>query len=343
MLSGKLISIDIGSRYIHLAECTCKAVTVTVDRTVLVDAPVGAYGDGKIEEKDILKDVLHKALKENGIKNKEVVFTIQSSAVITRDATLPAMKAPELENAVKFEMEQYLPSIINGYYIEFKVLQEVTEGDVKKYRIRAAAIPADMADSYYQLARELKLNPIALDIHSNSISKLFSAGDEAVAVVDFGFSSTSINIISKGVLEFSRHIATGSRDLDMVIASRFDLPLDEAEQKKIKDVRLDQLAINPDSPEQADNQIYSIENALMSEIQKVFQFYTNRNRENRISAVYICGGGSNLNGLTEFMKTQLSIENVTQVKSTNKVVFNKNENGSTLEFFLNAVGALIRL
>jgi Tfp pilus assembly PilM family ATPase len=48
-----------------------------------------------------------------------------------------------------------------------------------------------------------------------------------------------INIISNGIIEFSRPVSYGSRDLDTAIAGYFDIPADKAEQKKIQELKID--------------------------------------------------------------------------------------------------------
>ena len=152
MTGQKLVSIDVGGKYIHIVEGISKTSGLEITRAVLVNTPVGSYADGRLKDVNIIKEAIKSACLKNKIKTNKVVFSTQSTAVITRDLVLPVMKAEELENAVKYEMEQYLPSTQEGYIIEFKINSGFTEDNVKKYKIRTAAMPSGIADTYYKLA-----------------------------------------------------------------------------------------------------------------------------------------------------------------------------------------------
>ncbi len=352
MAGKRIVSIDFGTRYIHITEGSYKNGTILVNKAYLLDAPTGMYADGKIEDKKSLSDLLHHSLKIQDVKASNVVFTIQCGAVISRDITLPIMKTEDLKSAVVFEMEQYLPALVNGYSLEFCVTNEVVENNTRKYRIRVAAMPEDIVVDYHELAKDLKLKPNALDIHSNAISKLFPDNaivngepikNKNIALIDYGYKNISISIISNGALDFTRVIGVGGRDLDMVVSSNFDISLEEAELKKMCDIELDQLSKDPNSPELFESHYFDVATQQISEIQKVLQYYANRSRNAAIDKIYLYGGGSNMKGLPAFMKTQLNIQDIAQVKRLANVEFQRNEDGTHLEFCLNAIGAMVRL
>jgi type IV pilus assembly protein PilM len=241
----KFLSMDIGSRYIHIVEGFGNKAATEIKTAYLVDTPLDAVDNGKIVDEPALTQVLRTALSQQRPSTKKAILTIQSTQVISRDFSIPVLKnSSELSNAVSFEMEQYLPSTADDYLIEYYIVEEFEEEGVKYYKIRAAAMPKEIADGYYRLVKGLKLTPVALDIHSNAITKLFSNDvvingreyprDKSYALIDIGCKFTALNIISGGKLEISRIISIGGRDIDTAIAPYFNLPLEKTEQKRCK-------------------------------------------------------------------------------------------------------------
>lgn len=347
MSGQKMVSIDIGGKYIHIVEGSARSGAVDIFKAVLVNTPVGSYADGRMEDINTIREAIRSALAENKIKTKRVVFTLQSNAVIIRDIIMPAMKAEGLESSIKFEMEQYLPSTQDSFNIEYKINSAFNEDNVNKYKLRTAAMPSQMVDMYYKLALGLKLVPEALDIHSNSISKLFSTdftvngetftADKTYAFVDMGSRTTTVNIITNGKLELSRILAFGGREIDTAIAPQYNLPLEKAEQKKME-IKLDNhYSSNENNKEDAVR--YAVMQQV-AEMQRLFSFHTTRGGGGNIQKIFVYGGGSGLKGLADFIKSIVSIDAIKIEVLGNIKTKSLIEPG--IDHFVNAAAALIR-
>lgn len=346
----KTVAIDVGNKNIHIIEGRCTGNFIEVEKAVLVTTPPGSFADGKIDDRNLLKESLQTALLDNKVDAKKAVVTIHSSSIITREFILPEATPDQLKNIVKYEIEQYLPIVSREYNIEYKVVEELIDDNIKKVRVQVAAMPRDIVVGYYNFLKSLNLKPLALDIHSNSISKLFArkliinnenySWDSTSAVIDVGSHSFNINIISNGRIQYSRSISSGGRELDKAIATNFNLSLERAEQKKINQVYL-----KPDEePSSSDlnHLIKSILDQWIGEVQKVFQYYSTRCKESKIDSIYLHGGGSNLKGLSEYTEGILNIPTV----KVNDISFIRPGEGLSefsKEYFLNAAGAMIRL
>mgnify|MGYP000932170459 CR=1 FL=1 len=98
---------------------------------------------------------------------------------------LPVAERKQLDNMVKYEIEQYLPIVANVYVIEYSVAGEVIEDGVSKYRVQVAAMPQNMVENFANLLSECGLKTVALDLHFNAVAKLFfqkvSIEDKTVA------------------------------------------------------------------------------------------------------------------------------------------------------------------
>ena len=352
-MGGKVVAIDIGSKNIHMAEGMYKAGVLEIDRLAEFPTPTNSFIEGRIEDRDAMKEAIRAGLTQNKIRAGNVILAVQGTSVITRELVLPEVKNQQLPGMIKYEMEQFIPDAISGYAMESRVLAAVTEDGVKKLRIRAAAMPKDIAEGYYSLIRELKLRPVALDIHLNAVSKLFKgnlqinsetfSSERTVALIDFGHRNTVINILSGGILEFSRTVSYGSRDLDAALAGYYDIPAEKAEQKKIRELQISGADAHADGMEESNAPVRPVLQQWTQELQKVLQYYASRNPENKPESIYLYGGGSRLNGLAGYLGNLPGIRSVSRISSIGHI--RQRNAGGTPDIgnYLNALGAMIRL
>lgn len=345
-----VISIDIGSKNIHLVEGSYQKGFVEIEKAVSVPAPPNSVVDGRIENIPSMKQFVRSVLAQNKLKSKQAFLTVHGMSIVIREITLPAVNPLNLMSAVRFEMEQYLPVSVSEYVIDHKVIEQFTEDNIKKFRVRVAAIPRDMVESYYAFLKGIGMKPLIMDIQSNSVSKLFSPGvsingevlaaEGTVVLIDVGHKFTGVNIISKGKLDLTRVIAIGGKDIDQVLAKQLGLPVEKAEQKKVWDLSIG-ADIPGTTPEGRNDPVKSFIDQWLSEIQKVIQYYTSKNNGSRQGMAYIYGGGANLKGLPGYMEQFLNLR-VRKLENISSIKFNGKTGEPGLEYFLNAAGTMIR-
>lgn len=350
-MDHNVLSIDIGSDNIKMVTGRQQGPNLLISSVHMFPTPQHSFQDGRITDMDAIKNEIGKAISSNNIKAKKVIFTIDSTSIIRRELELPVVKPEEMDSMVRFEIEQYLPIIMSEYVIEYKVQEEFTDENIKKARILVAALPSSIAEDFLQLVKELKLSPHALDINSNSISKLFATKnmingegyglDKTVAFIDFGYSSINLNIISKGITKFSRLITNGGNDIDVNIANSFNLDVRQAENKKMAECNLQQGQEGNVSSSMINDMIRMTVDSWVQDIQRLFQYYTSRGNLNRIDEIYIYGGSSNLKGLVGYLNSSLNIP-AFKISSINNIKLGKLANTVELEYYLNAIGAIIR-
>lgn len=352
MFNQKLLSIDIGSKNIKLVQGNQKGNNVTVDKVALVETPKNSFQDGSITNIEGLKEVLSQVIKNQNIKSKKVVFSTKSTSVITRIIEVPLAKPKEMDAIIKFEMEQYLPINFEDYILKYRKLGEIEGAEGKKCRVSVAVFPKEMAKGYLDLAKELNLTPYALDLTSNCINKLFNMDTiinsenyslkETVVVIDLGYDYLEINIISNGILEFTRIISGGGSYLDANIGSQLYVDDKEAELKKIELGNLrGEAHIENLEEEMINNSIRIVVDRWIREIDRLVDYFRNTNKEKTISSIYLYGRSSNLKGLATYMGNVLNMK-VVKIQSMSNILV-KSRVEIEKESYLNAIGGIIRL
>ncbi|WP_187296301.1 type IV pilus assembly protein PilM [Tepidibacter mesophilus] len=351
MFNNKVLSIDIGSKNIKIVVGKQSKNTVLVEKAVMIETPPNSYKDGNILNIEKLKSVITEYIQSQNIKTKKTIFTVQSTLIINREITLPvAKKEEEMDTMVRFEIEQYLPIMFDEYVIEYKILETFIEEGIKKGRIIVAALPKTIAEDCLKFIKELNLTPVALDMNSNAISKLCeseviindenSSLDKTVAVIDIGHNHINLNMISNGIVEFSRIIPVGSNEIDINIANMLNLSLEEAEKRKIENSNLNNNN-SLISLEMLNDVVKDSVNNWIQEIRRLFRYYENTKRDNRIEEIYLYGGGSQTKGLEDYFKKELNIE-VAKIEKMSNIKLGKEEQDIKLSQYLNCIGSIIR-
>ena len=399
LLEKKVLVIDIGSSNIKIVEGTRSGKNIKVVKAISIPTPRNSFDDGHINNIIALKEKISDALQINKINTKAVIFTTESSAIITRIITVPMIKnLKEMESMIQLQMQQYLPIKFEDYIFQFILLEVLKEeqknqsGEPKigleekskakiekkklnlninldlnlklnknmfkkkeegpsKARVRIAVVPKEMAEGYLDLAKELKLTPLGLDLNFNAVTKLFVKEikignevydkEETAVVVDIGQQSINVDIISRGICEFTKILNSGGINIDMNISQQLGIDILEAEKRKIMVGNLSVENFETEEDQMVNRVIKLVVDEWMREISKILQYYRNSNDGAKFSALYIHGGSSKLAGMEEYITKSLDMP-ITSIKVIKDINLLDNISNIETEYYLNALGAIIK-
>lgn len=394
LLERKVLVIDIGSSNIKIVEGARSGKNIKVFKVISVPTPRNSFDDGHINNIIALKEKISETLEINKINAKSVIFTTESSVIITRIITVPMIKnLKEMESMIQLQMQQYLPIKFEDYILQFILLETLKEDqkseseeqkielqekmEKKKFnlnlnvnlkfdktmfkkkeeeastaRVRIAVFPKDMLEGYLDLAKELKLIPLGLDLNFNAVTKLFSkeikihnevcGKEETIVVVDIGQQSINVNVISQGICEFTKILNSGGINIDMNISEQLGIDIFEAEKRKIQLGNLYAESFQKEDEELVNRVIRLVVDEWMRELSKVIQYYRNSNNGVKIDRLYIHGGSSKLNGMEEYIKRSLDMP-ITSIKVIKNINLLDSVNSIETEYYLNALGAIIKV
>jgi len=347
--SVKLVGIDIGSSYIKVVEGRVKGGKIHIFKMDKLPAPKDVLRDGIIEQVDASSMALKSYLKGHGIKTKNLSFVSSSSTIISRELMVPYVeKQEELKHLVEYEIQQFLCINLNNYEVQYMKIEDVVVDNVEKQKILAIIYPKDIIASYKDLTTRMLLNPYALDLTNNSVKKVANLAkffnsdlidkEGTNVFLDLGANTINISIVNRGKLDFIRTLPVGGNDIDRFIANNKDIPMEAAEQIKIEQVEIGR---KRETNEVTDG-VIRIVDEWIDDLNRIIQFYANKSNGKEISHIYLYGGMSKLKGLDDHMESRLRIE-TSNVLTVDNVEFDKGLKTSTVEEYINAIGALIRL
>lgn len=351
LISNPVVSLDIGSHSIKLVEGKYKGNSFNIRRALTLPTPTEAIRDGRLLNIQGIKEAISAVIKEEDIKARDLVFTIESTAVITREILLPASKPQEIASMLEFELEQYLPVALEQYSIQKKRIEEFEENGVRKSNILVAALPKEIVNEYLSLCQQLSMTPMAMDLNANSIYKLLQLkgffndmGDfsnKTIAIIDIGHSFSNIVIVKYGVLKLNRLMPFGGKEIEFNIANSFNLTLEEAEDKKksIRSLR-DNLPEDNSTAGMLINILKENVDNWIRDIDRLFKYYLSRESGNKIDAIYLYGGSSRISGLAAYLRQEFQMPAYLLKDKIDAKYLNSLK--GDVEDFLNPLGAIIR-
>ncbi|MFT8351866.1 type IV pilus assembly protein PilM [Clostridium saccharoperbutylacetonicum] len=340
----KVIAFDMGSSTIKIVEGLYYKNSLTIDKYIKIPTPKDAIVDGEIKKEVELHKKLIQVLKENGIKTKDAICTTNSSLIINREIMIPKVEEEEMETVVRYEIQQYLPINLEDYILQGTTLEELEVDGVKKLNVRVIAYPEKVARGYYNLLLKLELKPYALDVNYNAVNKFINLigitkeyennTNEAVAFIDLGASTIDVNIYKNNQLDFTRIIKDCGKEIDEMLRKSNGLQSNEVEKFKNSNIDLSE------EFEPVNIRTRAIVDEWIEKIEKIIQFYKNRNKGNEINNIIIFGGSSKIKGMEKYMTDRLGI--MTEIKGISKIAFKSNDDGKPIDDYINAIGSVIR-
>ncbi len=113
-----LIGLDIGS--------TCvKAVELTQAGNEIV---ITGYGQSEILSEGSRSDAILDVLNSNGFRTRRVVTAVSGKSVIVRYLTMVQMSPDDLQNAIRFEADKYIPFDVDEVVLDCQRLEDSAGG-----------------------------------------------------------------------------------------------------------------------------------------------------------------------------------------------------------------------
>lgn len=350
----KLVSIEIGSKYIKLIEAKKKRDSIHVNSAVKIEAPKETSSNGELHNLPNIAAVLKNTLSKRHISTKNISFTGISNNVISREITIldsDEISLKERQMLVENEIKQYLLINLEDYKIQFTDAGRFEEDGVKKMKVLVIAYPNKLIENYLTIIEGLgsKYKPCSLDVTNNSLQKVFKHintingkeidKEKVYLFIDMGAESFNTSIINNRKLEFMRLLSGGGSEIDKQIAFKIGMTIEDAESEKIEKCNLmaDELVgVEKD----VNKAIRDVVNGWIDEIERIIQFYNNKEQK-RIEKIYLYGGGSRLRGVSEFIQERLNIE-TEKIKSFDGVQLDKRVNIHSIDQFISTLGTVIR-
>jgi len=270
---------------------------------------------GEIKDEKKLAEVIKESLKKvkgEKLRTKYVVASLPEEKAFLQVITLPKMAEEDLKSAVIYEAENYIPLPIDQVYLDSHIVPPVYN-HLDHFDVLIAALPKKTIDPYLSCLKLAGLKPKTLEIESLSIARALIKGEfttSPVLLIDIGATRASFIIFSGYSLRFTSSIPVSSGSFTEIISKVLGVGLAEAEKLKLEYG----LQFKKREGKEIFDALIPALTDLVQQIKRCLIYYqTHAAHEHLppdgkgVSKIFLCGGGANLKGLTDFLTLQLKI------------------------------------
>ncbi|MED5584955.1 MAG: type IV pilus assembly protein PilM [Verrucomicrobiota bacterium] len=247
-----------------------------------------------------------------GLAKSKVIFSLSGHSAFTRFINTPALDEENVEKLIAFEAQQNIPFPLNEVAWDYQKIARAGDDGESEYAL--VAIKRDSLDELTEVVEEAPLAVQGVDVAPMALYNAFRHSYPEVSgcalLIDVGARTTNL-IFIEGDRVFTRSIPVGGAATTSAIASEFNMPFGDAEERKKQDgfVSLGGAYAEHEDPGIAamSKVIRNTMTRLHSEITRTTSAY----RQSGGSApevAYLCGGSAALPYLREFLNEKIGIE-----------------------------------
>lgn len=274
--------------------------------------PPGVIEAGEVKDEKKLAEAIKQVIKRvNGsaLKTEYVVSSLPEEKSFLDVLFMPLLKDKDLESAVMFEMENYIPVPLSEVYFDFQRYENVPNS-AKVQEVLIAATPKKIVEPYLNALILAGLKPLAMEIESLSIARALIPQNclaSPTLIIDLGKSRTSFIIFFGRGLRFTSTISVSGQRLTDAVASKLKVSPEQAEILKVKEgLEGDSAVLQAIAPllNELIAQIHSHSEYFYSHYSKNYSLA----KEVKIEKILLGGGGANLRGLVNFIAQSLNLK-----------------------------------
>jgi type IV pilus assembly protein PilM len=298
------VGIDIGNSSIKIVELALKKEKPHLTNYAWMDVPDLNQKEGENQSffETIASEYIKKILKTAKIKCKKAFFSMQSYDGLVTLIDFPKMPQEEIDQAIKFEAQKYIPASLEDVVLSWQIFDEVENPLEKEMpgkatgkkdsKILLVAFSKKKAQEYGRIAANAKIALAGIEIETMALAKSLVGDDKGnFLIVDIGCRVCNIILIKKGKITLNRNIDAGGEDLTVAISKAMGIAKKRAEDIKISGKNF----FSADS-----NLHFSTVDIITGEISRIINSQGNAD----LDSIILSGGTANFPGLAGFFQNK---------------------------------------
>ena len=301
--SKGLVGVDISSTTVKLLELSVKNGRYWVESYAVMPLPENSVVEKSILNPEAVADALERAVNLANPHTTHVAIAVPTSMVIHKIIEMDAdMSDEEREVQIRMDAEQYIPFPLDEVSLDFEVLPDRL-ANPNRVNVLLVATRTENVDTRVEVLELAGLSAKVADVESYAMERAFSVfadtlpmGANTVGVLDIGHTMTTLSVMQKGKIIYTREQVFGGRQLTQDVQSRYGLSFEEAGRAK-KERTL---------PDDYDTEVLEpFLDAVVQQAARSLQFFFSSSQFNEIDHILLAGGNANIPGLTKLLQQKL--------------------------------------
>jgi len=299
-----IVGLDIGSNSIKAVELQRNRGEVVVSHVGVEPLASDIVVDSMIVDSGSVAGSISRIFSEKAFKGKQVATSVSGHSVIVKKISMQTTDEPELGEAVRNEAAQYIPFDMSEVNVDYQVLSESLGGPT--IDVLLVAVKKDKVLNYTNALQLSGRQPAIVDIDAFALQNCYEynyepAPSSTTALLNIGASVMNINIVRGSMPLFTRDVSVGGNQYTDSLQKELDLTFEDAEALKLG------RKVGTVSEEAKLPILQQVTEIIVLEIQKTFDFFRATASGEHIERIYVAGGSSQVPGLVEALRQELSI------------------------------------
>jgi type IV pilus assembly protein PilM len=271
------------------------------------DAPIPDAGrEGAAPDPTVVSEAVNGLLDTLRLRRAHISTALSGHAVIVKRLSLPAMSQAELNEAIPWEAEQYIPFDLSEVQLDYQVMD--SGGDAAKNTLDVLLVAAkkDRVDDRTGVVNQTGRRPVILDIEAFALANAYQMNypernDPLAVLVHVGHGQTVVCLLERGQPVFTRDIAVGGHlHMDAVTRELGPLGVDDLTARRILH---GQFPANV-SPEQVSHVLRQASQQIVLEVKNTIDFYRATAPVEKLSRIVVSGGACDAVSLVDLLGSE---------------------------------------
>ena len=298
-----LVGVDISSTTVKLLELSVKNGRYWVESYALLPLPENSVVEKSILNSEAVGDALERVVNLSNPRSTNVAIAVPTSMVINKIIEMEAdMTDEEREVQIRMDAEQYIPFPLDEVSLDFEILPDRL-ANPNRVNVLLVATRTENVDTRVEVLELAGLVAKVADVESYAMERAFSVfadtlpmGANTVGILDIGHTMTTLSVMQKGKIIYTREQVFGGRQLTQDVQSRYGLSFEEAGRAK-KERTL---------PDDYDTEVLEpFLDAVVQQAARSLQFFFSSSQFNEIDHILLAGGIANIPGLAKLLQQKL--------------------------------------
>jgi type IV pilus assembly protein PilM len=309
------IGLDVGTRSVKLVRLRRGELGYCVTAAGMADMPPVENGEGDTDSSRVTA-ALKECLARAQVRERYAVCGVAGPEVMVRGFKFPPLPLKALDQAVHLEAQSVCPLDIKSSVLDYQLVQPVSEGagqPQQEVRSQSGLMVVGTDRLIRQRVSQVTaagIKPVLMDAEAlallNCLNELnLIQGRNTVAVIDIGYSTTSVIIYGQNGLPFVRDLTIAGGSIIRQIST--EQGLDE----KTVCQTLCGFGEESISKEQRNQMLLALNNAirpLVTMINETLRFYSFQEKNAAVEQIFLCGGFSLIPMFTDMLTDALPVE-----------------------------------
>ncbi len=298
---SRAIIVEVGQVYTKLVWSDYNKKHNRVYKTHIYKTPEETVEEGYVRDIETYVGMLRHEMKKAGITGRNIVFTIGSSRVLSREVVIPLIQKRLIPRLIESERKEYFPMDISDHLIAFDIVGR--DEEKKKMKLMLYAAPTYLIRNYQAIAVAGHFNLLSIDCVGNSVYRWVcrELGRKLSFLLQINENNSMLTVVENGSMTLQRNMNFGSEVLcDAFMAGGNPEGFDR--DTAIALIRREGF---PDTGEK--NGLWEATRPFIGNLSRIVEFYVSKNRNVFIPCIYLTGAGASVPGLDDMISDELGL------------------------------------